>query len=209
MAMRVRFPSVSPLTYGVVFMELTKANLETACSNNLSIKELRALFRCKNARLYAALKEFNIQRIPLRAGAKQGNKHIFRSCPVCNSLFQDKHGNRKECCTRKCTQTLMYRRYIERWLKGEVSGLSTESVSSYIRRYFHEKHNSCCSKCGWSEIHPITKKVPLQINHIDGDYTNCKFHNLELLCPNCHSLTPTFGSLNTSGKGRPKKMKKV
>ena len=29
--------------------------------------------------------------------------------------------------------------------------------------------------------------------HIDG---NNEESNLQLLCPNCHSLTPTFGALN-------------
>lgn len=41
----------------------------------------------------------------------------------------------------------------------------------------------------------------MQIDHIDGDYKNCRPENLRILCPNCHSLTPTFGALN-KGKGR-------
>ena len=56
-------------------------------------------------------------------------------------------------------------------------------------------------KCGWSERNPITKKVPIQMEHIDGNSENNSIENLELLCPNCHSLTPTFGALN-KGRGR-------
>ena len=41
----------------------------------------------------------------------------------------------------------------------------------------------------------------LQVNHIDGNYKNNREENLELLCPNCHSLTPNYRSLNR-GKGR-------
>jgi 5-methylcytosine-specific restriction endonuclease McrA len=56
-------------------------------------------------------------------------------------------------------------------------------------------------RCGWDEIHPITNKVPIQLDHIDGNSENNSLQNLRLLCPNCHSLTPTFGILN-KGNGR-------
>ena len=35
-----------------------------------------------------------------------------------------------------------------------------------------------------------------EIHHIDGNHYNNEESNLQLLCPNCHSLTPTFGALN-------------
>lgn len=47
---------------------------------------------------------------------------------------------------------------------------------------------------------PVTKgRVSVFLE--DGDPFNTIEHNLTLLCPNCHSLTPTYGSLNT-GRGR-------
>jgi 5-methylcytosine-specific restriction endonuclease McrA len=55
--------------------------------------------------------------------------------------------------------------------------------------------------CGWCEINPITNKVPIQLEHIDGNSENNSLDNLKILCPNCHSLTPTFGALN-KGNGR-------
>ena len=39
------------------------------------------------------------------------------------------------------------------------------------------------------------------MHHIDGDYTNNKIENLQLLCPNCYSLISNFGSLNKTQKG--------
>jgi 5-methylcytosine-specific restriction endonuclease McrA len=56
-------------------------------------------------------------------------------------------------------------------------------------------------KCGWKERHNLTGNVPIQLEHKDGDSNNNKIDNLELLCPNCHSLTDTFGYLN-KGRGR-------
>jgi 5-methylcytosine-specific restriction endonuclease McrA len=58
-----------------------------------------------------------------------------------------------------------------------------------------------CSDCGWSKVHPKTGKVPVQVDHIDGNPSNHSPQNLRLLCPNCHSLTSTYGALN-KGNGR-------
>lgn len=91
-----------------------------------------------------------------------------------------------------------YQSYIAKWKSGEEKGWQGKgyAVHKYIRRFFFEKFNSKCQECGWSKINPSTNKVPLQIDHKDGDASNCKEENLRLLCPNCHSLTPTFGRLN-------------
>lgn len=95
-----------------------------------------------------------------------------------------------------------YNQYIERWKSGQEDGMRGEiGVSSHIRRYLFEKYNSKCSRCGWCGINPVTEKTPLEVEHIDGDHKNNKEENLTLLCPNCHSLTPTYKSLN-NGNGR-------
>lgn len=77
-----------------------------------------------------------------------------------------------------------------------------------VRKYLMVKYGNKCSivDCGWSKINQTTGKIPLQVDHIDGDYKNNIEENLRLLCPNCHcpnchSLTPTFGFLN-KGCGR-------
>jgi DNA-directed RNA polymerase subunit L len=80
-------------------------------------------------------------------------------------------------------------------------GIIAKLMSGHVRRYLREKFQSKCTLCGWNIIHPITKKVPLEIDHIDGNPDNNTESNLRLLCPNCHSLTPYFRGLNR-GKGR-------
>ena len=43
-----------------------------------------------------------------------------------------------------------------------------------------------CEKCGYS--YWLGKKLPLELHHKDGDHYNNEFSNLEILCPNCHSV---------------------
>lgn len=53
--------------------------------------------------------------------------------------------------------------------------------------------NHVCESC---DCGTVWKNIPLtlQIDHIDGDYSNNHPDNLRFLCPNCHSQTPTFGN---------------
>ncbi|WP_404959907.1 HNH endonuclease [Streptomyces sp. 147326] len=48
-----------------------------------------------------------------------------------------------------------------------------------------------CARCGvearWRG-HPL----PLEVDHIDGDWRNNQPGNLRLLCPNCHAITSTW-----------------
>lgn len=71
----------------------------------------------------------------------------------------------------------------------------------HIRRYLMELHEEKCSVCGWGERNPRTGRVPLHVDHIDGDARNNRPHNLRLLCPNHHALTETYGNANR-GNGR-------
>lgn len=48
-----------------------------------------------------------------------------------------------------------------------------------------------CSDCELTEWR--NKPITLDIDHIDGDWTNCLPENLRFLCPNCHRQTDTFG----------------
>lgn len=103
----------------------------------------------------------------------------------------------------------LYEEYIKRWKRGEETGRrGKEAISAHVRRYLFEKYESKCCECGWSKVNPTTNKVPLEVEHIDGNWVNNKEENLKLLCPNCHSLTSTYRSLN-KGKGRKVRLHKI
>jgi hypothetical protein len=38
------------------------------------------------------------------------------------------------------------------------------------------------------------EKIPLQLDHVNGDNSDNRIENLRILCANCHCLTPTWGN---------------
>lgn len=134
---------------------------------------------------------------------KVKEKHV---CLNCGKEFEHKTQTKNKFCSPECFHEYKHKHFIENWKNGVKDGVNGEyGVSGAIRKYLFEKYNCRCQKCGWGEINETTGKVPLQIHHIDGDYRNNKEDNLQLLCPNCHSLTETYMSLNKNGRKSRKK----
>ena len=128
---------------------------------------------------------------------KKGTLLFYKPCLNCGTKIK----GRKIYCSNICQQEYHYKKYIRDWKNGLNTGSDLSGASEYVKKYIREKYNNKCVKCGWDKTNPVTKKVPVQIEHINGNAEDNQEDNLILLCPNCHSLTPTFGSLNR-GKGR-------
>jgi len=62
----------------------------------------------------------------------------------------------------------------------------------FLRKYLMKINDNKCQECGWGVPNPVLNKVCLDLHHIDGDSKNTRLSNVQLLCPNCHSLTPTY-----------------
>ncbi len=107
---------------------------------------------------------------------------------------------KQQFCSISCSQKFKNKNLLDKWLKGEISGVNfCLQIPTYIVEYIWNKFNNKCAECGWDKINPVTKKSPLHIHHINGNSQNNKEENLQLLCPNCHALTPNFGRLNKNG----------
>lgn len=126
---------------------------------------------------------------------KEVSKEI-KTCKFCNKTFIGDN----DFCSNKCKKNFEENEKIERWLNGENFLRGNTQVPTFIRNYLLKKYNYKCQICGWSKKNLYTNTIPLHIHHIDGDCTNNKKENLQLLCPNCHSLTENFGILNKNSK---------
>ncbi len=119
---------------------------------------------------------------------------------VCLACGEKCKSVRAKYCSKACMSAQKEKNAIEKIKNGDTGNMSDWA----IRKYMIVIYGAKCMICGWSEINPVTKKVPIQLNHKDGNYENRHPSNLELLCPNHHSLTSNFGILNI-GNGRHKR----
>jgi hypothetical protein len=106
-------------------------------------------------------------------------------------------------CSQRCQFDFLQQEFIRKWILGEIEGSSQnfDGPRSRIRPHLLESAGYKCSICGWGERNPRTGRVPLHVDHIDGNARNNRPENLRLLCPNHHALTETFGNAN-KGNGR-------
>lgn len=106
----------------------------------------------------------------------------------------------KEFCSGTCKSKYAQEKYIQLWKEGKITGMSGEYPSERVRKYMLEKVGYKCSNCGWHEVNPFTGKIPLELHHIDGNPYNTIEDNLQVLCPNCHSLTRGYKTKHSEGR---------
>jgi len=120
------------------------------------------------------------------------------SCQKCGKLRYPK--NIKE---GLCFHCFDKKRKIKKWLSGDNAssqvGLAKEAAY-FVKDYLIELYGDKCFVCKESFFRTNGTTI-IQLNHIDGNYLNNSLKNLELLCPNHHAMTETWGSKN-GHKGR-------
>lgn len=111
-------------------------------------------------------------------------------CVYCNNSISSKG----KYCNNKCQNDHIFSLKIKQWLdENQAPGLGA------IRRYLKETFGYKCTECGISDYN--SKPITLELEHKDGNSDNNALENLCLLCPNCHSQTPTYKAKN-KGNGR-------
>lgn len=82
------------------------------------------------------------------------------------------------------------------WNKGIVTAEFTINGKGQHKKVLINERGHICENCKltkWLEL-----PIPLELEHIDGNNKNNIKENLLLLCPNCHSLTPTYRGRGTN-----------
>ena len=112
-------------------------------------------------------------------------------CLVC-SIECERHASKY--CSGKCHKKFQLSKSIE-------SGIFSAATA---KRYLLSISKKCivCNITEW-----MGNSIVLELDHIDGDSSNNNLINLRLLCPNCHSQTPTYKNRN-KGSGRHKRMER-
>lgn len=122
-------------------------------------------------------------------------KAIYKfNCQTCLTPVETQNYNRKY-CSAACASRFRFNENKEKFVNGTIVG------HRIARTVLMEMHGAKCFLCGWNEHNVVTKKCPIELDHIDGDAQNTVISNTRLLCPNCHSIQPTYKALN-KGKGR-------
>jgi len=128
---------------------------------------------------------FNNKKFPKRKRYKDAK------CPNCGERTAH---SRDTYCSSVCSGEYRRKEHIQKWIEDPATGTSPRGgLKPKIREYLLKQADYKCSECGWDKINPITNKSPLHVDHVDGDAFNNHPDNLKVLCPNCHSLTPTYG----------------
>lgn len=163
---------------------------------NLPYEEIGRRYQVSGNSIKKAARRLGIE-LPVRRKinpTETFNRKDITHCIQCGNALQNKQ---IKFCSRQCKADYDYKIYIDRWKSGKEQGIvGKDSLSKFIVRYMREKYDDKCQKCGWHEVNPFTGKVPLHVHHINGDALDNREDNLQLLCPNCHSLTDNYGSLN-------------
>jgi hypothetical protein len=68
---------------------------------------------------------------------------------------------------------------------------------NYVKKYlFKFNIKECiCEQCGFSGLW-YNKALTLELHHVNGNPRDNRIDNLQILCPNCHSQTPTHRGRN-------------
>lgn len=76
-----------------------------------------------------------------------------------------------------------------------VKNSNYQSFKLKNRLFLANLKKPACELCGWA-MKSADGRLPLELDHINGNNKDNRIENLQVLCPNCHSLQPTHRGRN-------------
>ena len=78
----------------------------------------------------------------------------------------------------------------------ENSSLPTSTAKELVFKLgLKERRCECCGRTEWNG-----EPIPLEVHHINGNSTDNRIENLQILCPNCHAQTDHYRGRNVKNK---------
>jgi Zn finger protein HypA/HybF involved in hydrogenase expression len=118
---------------------------------------------------------------------------IPKLCIKCNELCKK---GRKYCPS--CIKNKGHVHFVKEW--AEVK------TNRSAKRILIQENGHVCEQCLltiWNNV-----PIPIELNHKDGNSDNYSRENVELLCPNCHALTPNYKGKNKYNGSSRQKMRR-
>lgn len=82
-------------------------------------------------------------------------------------------------------------RTMEEVLKEDSHISSNDLKKRLFNNGYKEKKCECCGNTEWFGL-----PMKLELHHINGNHFDNRIENLQILCPNCHSITDTYRGKN-------------
>lgn len=71
--------------------------------------------------------------------------------------------------------------------------IQTNKIRIKLLKEGYKEHKcECCGLIQW-----LNNPIPLEVHHINGDRTDNRIENFQLLCPNCHAFTDSYRGKNS------------
>jgi len=94
------------------------------------------------------------------------------NCAHCGTVFKQDREKTK-CCSKVCAGLLKKQKLFD-------AGVYCNSKSAKKELL---KRSTGCLRCGWNVMSEV-----LEVHHVDRNRSNNHISNLEILCPNCHTI---------------------
>lgn len=127
----------------------------------------------KIAKEYLAHHNIDASSLDFNKNRYRKYKVISKDCPVCKKIFETKLNSPEEktTCSTSCANT---------FYRSGVNHPNYKNGEAQYRKIVDIKE---CNRCGYN-----TEPNILHVHHRDRNRSNNTTENLEVLCPNCHTL---------------------